>query len=214
MRWLVACALVVVAGHAALAKRVILEPPLVRACPGGTTWPTVAACLAKQGTAVVVRQTTTARLVRVVQLRDGKPYNRTLLYYVIRKGAWKLGGHWRSYGADFDILGFAPLTVGKHVGHRIDVGQTMAFTAVVDDISPVPALLRTQHALLCGGDYYTCADVTTRCEVLVHGRAVSAFHGVLSIRDNNLAQVSGDRSRVGRNCVAADRRTYLGWLQP
>lgn len=211
MRWLVLC--VLLAGHTALAKRVVMDPPLVRACPGGKAWPAIAACVAKQGTVRVVRQTPTARLVRIEQVRDGKPYETTLALYVIRKGEWKLGGMWRSYATEFDVLGFEQVTVGKHTGHRIDLGQTQTFIAVVDDISPVPALLRMKHSLFCGGDYYGCTDVTTLCEVLVRGQARFVFRGSLSIKDDNMVVVSGDRTKVGPSCATSER-AYLGWQQP
>ena len=208
MRWLVLGLMLVAAARDADAK-LVMDPPMVRKCPGAKAWDGVAACLARHGLAQVLRQVAGARLVRFVE--TGSRQESGLFLYVERKGAWQIGGHWPAYG-DYQLLGFEPLTIGGHKGYRIDIGQIQPFAFVVDDVSPVLAVLRMRHTLFCSGDDYTCPDAVSACEVLVRGNARFAFRGVLAIEGTSVS-VTGDRSKAGEQC-SVQPRVYLGWSQP
>jgi hypothetical protein len=211
MRWLVIFCVLALASGTARAL-VILDPPMVRRCPSGKTFDAVTSCLAKHVTVKVVRQLPNARLLALSEKTAGGQLVETgLLLYVQRKQEWRVGGYWRGYG-DYQLLAFQPLTIGKHAGYRIDVGHASPFMYLVDNLSPVRATLRMKRVLFCSGDSYGCPDVTTLCEVLVHGSAVAAFHGSLAIEDNAIA-IKGDRSKAGAHCNVAPR-TYIGWRQP
>jgi hypothetical protein len=216
MRWLVCLAitastLLFAASDAAARKLVVMDPPMVRACPRAKTFNLVMTCLAKHGTAKLVRDLRGAKLVRLEQA-SGRWVDATLILYVERRNEWQIGGLHRSYGAnESQLLAFEPVTVGKRTGYRIELGSTSQFTYMVDGITPVPADLRTQRSLYCSGDNYRCADVMSLCDVTVGGRTWHTFRGTLSIAEN-MVVVKGDRSRAGPSCNASER-VYLGWPQ-
>lgn len=206
MRWLLVVTLAIASD--ASAEFVVLDPPIVRTCRAANTWDRVAACLAKHGPVKLLRQLKAVRLVAVTT--PGSTVDATLLIYIQREGEWRIGGQMRSL--DYRLLGFEQLTIGHHVGYRLDVGQVSPFTLVVDGVSPVQALLRTKQSVFCSGDSYECTPAITACEVLVRGNVVAAFHGALTIEDVAV-RVSGDRGKAGDHC-AAPPKVYLGWSQP
>jgi hypothetical protein len=193
-------ALAMVIAHEASA-RVILDPPLVRRCPTGKSWGEIAACLSKGATVKVLEQRAGAKLVRLA-LKQSYGVESGLLLYVERRGLWRVGGYMSSYRTDFQLLGFEQIKVGKHKGYRIDIGQVADTRLVIDDISPVPAIVRTRRSLYCSGNQYRCSEVTTLCEVLVHGNTRFLFRGKVSIEDATV-HVKGDTARAGPHCQVA-----------
>ncbi|MEO8699046.1 MAG: hypothetical protein ABI867_03350, partial [Kofleriaceae bacterium] len=210
MRWLVILFVLAMTGTAA-AKLVIMDPPMVRKCPSGKTFEAVKACLATHATVTVLRQLPGARLLALSQKTD-KHAPAGLLLYVQKKSEWRIGGHWENYSGDYQLLTFEAFTIGKHAGYRIEVGQALPLTVMIDNVSPVRGIMRSRRSLFCSGEYYACPDATLSCEVLVHGNAVMAFHGSFKI-EGGVVLVKGDRSKAGPQCNAAPR-VFVGWTQP
>jgi hypothetical protein len=207
MRWLVAC-LLLVSATARAERIVIMEPPVVHTCRQAPSWPRLVACLAKVGKPQVVRAIDHVRLVRLA----GSPASGDSLYlYVERGGQWQLGGMFDG-GDHTELLAFDPLTVGRHVGYRLDIGATSHVSVSLDGVSSVPAVLMTRRAVLCSGDNRSCTDVTTACDVIVYGRTFWSFRGALTIEGNELRLV-GERRMAGPLCTQAER-VFLGWTQP
>jgi hypothetical protein len=200
-------ALAMLIAHEA-AARVVLDPPLVRRCPTGKTWGEIVTCLSKNATVKVLEQRAGAKLVRLA-LKQSYGVESGLLLYVERRGLWRVGGYMSSYRQDFQLLGFEAMKVGKHEGYRIDVGQVADTRVNIDDISPVPAIIRTRRSLYCSGNQYRCSEVTTLCEVLVHGNTRFVFRGKVSIEDDAV-HVKGDTARAGQYCVV-EPRVSLDW---
>ncbi len=111
---------------------------------------------------------------------------------------------------DYEVLEFQPLTIGKHTGYRIDIGQAAPLYMQLDGVTTQMALRRTSQVLFCSPLARDCLH-TTRCEALVRGRAFYTFRGVMKIAGNEVT-VSGDRRIAGPFCNQAER-VMLGWPQ-
>lgn len=213
LRWFAVLALVVTSATAtARAKIVIMEPPLVRACPTGATWEAVDKCLRKQGTPTILRTFPTARLVRLQQVSGGVPSDAGVFLYMQRGNEWRLSGLYENRGVEYEVLAMDTVTVGKHAGYRIDIGQLYRSVVQPDGVTSVPALFALKQSMFCGGDSWRCTEVTTSCDVYVHGAATYSFRGTVTIGDNQV-KVTGDRDHVGPFCAVAEVE-YLGWTQP
>jgi hypothetical protein len=185
---------------------------MVRKCPKGKTWNVVMSCLAKHSTPKVTREVKGAKLVTLLQKTGtGQMADNGVLLYVARAGGWQIGGRFETYGGEYMVLDLVPITVGKRNGYRLDLGQASPFTLMVDNVSPVQALLRVRRSMFCSGDSYACPEATTACEVTVNGLAWFAFRGTVAIREGT-AIVDGDRDRAGPHC-SASQKVYLGWAQ-
>jgi hypothetical protein len=209
MRWLAVLLVLVVASEAS--ARVVMRPPVERLCSRGKTWPEVSACLAKHGAVKLIRSITGARLVSVTEMQDRKLGHEAMYLYIQSNAEWKLGANLNRGFGDFDILALERLVIGKHSGFRIDVGQAWRSTVLLDKVYPVAATYRLKRSLFCGGDGFGCPSITTACEVLVHGKAMFAFRGAMTIEDGAVL-VSGDRSKAGQ--CAPPEKMALGWTQP
>ncbi len=211
MRWLIVLAIVVSASTASARRLVISDPPMVRKCPRAKTWPLVMQCLAKHATPKVSREVKGAKLVTLMQKSSGgKLIDHGVLLYVERNGQWQIGGRFETYGGEYAVLGFAPLTIGKRTGYRLDIGQVTQTTVMIDAISPVQATQRLHRVMFCSGDSYACPEAQTSCDVSVNGNAWFVFRGNLAFEDNNIATVTGDRERAGGYC-GGNPKVYLGW---
>ncbi len=210
MRWVVAFALLLaVPAHAK--ELVIEEPSQYYVCPKGKTWDEVAKCLRQHGRPEIVRTLAGAKLVRLDQ-RDGDKWVDTGLYlYVAQKTGWAAAGNFQGGGTDYELLDLAPLTIGKHTGYRLDIGQATPLYVQLDGVTTSLALRRGTYTLLCNGIDGTCLFVTRNCEVLVHGNAYWTFRGAMTI-DGNEVKVAGDRGYAGPFCSQAER-VFLGWPQ-
>jgi hypothetical protein len=213
MRWFVACLIAVAStAEVARAKIVIMEPAIARECAHAPSWNAIEKCLHKLGTPTVVRELPGGKLVRLDQVRAGEDaFDAGLSLYVPRGKEWKLAGLYEARG-DYEMLAAAPLTVAKHAGFRIDVGELVRTFVSPDGVGSVPAVVAMHRVMLCGTDSWRCTEVITSCEVLVRGAALWTFHGELSITDNQV-KVAGDRRNVGSFCFAPESE-YLGWTQP
>jgi hypothetical protein len=212
VRWVLLLAIGLSASTADARRLVISDPPMVRKCPKGKTWQTVMSCLQQHSTPKVAREVRGAKLVTLFQKNGtNQLVDHGVLLYVERNGGWQIGGRFETYGAEYTVLGLDTITIGKRTGYRLDLGQASPFTLMVDNVSPVPALLRTRRSMFCSGDSYACADATTMCEVTVEGHAWYVFRGKVTFEEN-AAVVEGDRARAGQHCLV-NQKVYLGWVQ-
>jgi hypothetical protein len=213
MRWLIACAFVVVATTSlARAKIVIMEPTVASLCPRAKSWDGVEKCLKKIGGSTLLRTLPEARLVSVID-RPGGTTVTALALYVQRGKEWILGGLYEARGSEFELLDAATLVVGKHTGYRIEIGDLGRIAISLDGATTVAALLAKRQVLLCGGENYRCTEITTSCDLFVRGGALWSFHGAYKIVDNNTVLVVGDR-RIGGSTCAVPEKQFLGWEQP
>jgi hypothetical protein len=198
---------VLLAGDAA-ARIVIMDPPIVSACPGGKSWDVVQACLARQGKLTFERTLPAARLVRVVQNNDGKPFDAGVYLYLQRADkSWQIGGMYE--GHSYAILALKPLTIAGHQGYQLDIGQLVRTQVSIDGATSVPVVIATKRVLLCAGDHHGCPDVTTQCDVMIRGKVLWTFRGTMAFEPGKVV-VNGDRRFGGKVCVPA-RETFLGW---
>jgi hypothetical protein len=214
MRWVVvACALVLVSATAvARAKIVIMEPAIVRQCPHAPTWDGIEKCLKKLGKPTVLRSLPGARVVRLDQKSGDADFDIGVSLYVDQGKQWKLAGLYEAHGTEYELLAAEPLTVGKHTGYRLEVGEMLRTAVSLDGVTSTPALFTMRRVMFCGGDAWRCPEVITACDVLVRGAALWAFRGAITIADNKVT-VKGDRSITGSFCSVPEQ-TFLGWSQP
>jgi hypothetical protein len=206
-------ALVVMSATAtARAKIVVMDPPLVRACPTGATWEYIDKCLHKQGKPTILRSFPTARLVQLQQISGGVPSDAGVFLYMQRGNQWRLSGLYENRGAEYEVLAMNEITVGKHAGFRIDIGQLFRSAVQPDGFTSVPALFAMKQSMFCGGDSWRCTEVTTACDVYVHGAATYSFRGSVTIGENQV-KITGDRDHLGPFCSAPETE-FLGWTQP
>lgn len=169
-----AIAIVIALGSTAEALVVIDEPPIVEACGHGKTWSDIDVCLKRQGAITVERVLPKAKLVRVVQTENKKPYDLGVYLYVQRPdGAWSVGGMFS--GASYSVLELAPLVIDSHAGYRLVVGQLVRTRISIGGATSLPVILQTQRTLFCAGDRYGCADATTHCDVIYAARRCGRF---------------------------------------
>jgi hypothetical protein len=210
MRWLavvVAVALATLSATDTEAKRVRIDPPIVRECSSNAKWDAVMTCLGKHGTPEIVRTLDGVKLVAIgKQVRSWLDHGYYI--YTYRDGKWTLSGMYEPAG-HADLLDFQRITIAKHTGFMLDVGQS--FPTALTGITPNrPGEVRARHAVLCRGDYWSCADVMTACEVLVGGRAYFTFRSKLVPNADGSVSTPGDRSRAGTMCASVER-VPLGW---
>lgn len=190
------------------ARIVIDEPAIVLACRGGKDWADVSTCLARQGAVTIERVLPRAKLVRIVQTEDKRQYDIGIYLYLQRgNGSWEVGGMFT--GTSYSVLDLTQVTIESHTGFGIRIGQIIRTSASLDGATAMPVILQTQRTLLCAGETYNCADVTTHCDVIYRGKAIWTFRGALAF-ERGLVRDIGDRSRGGMMCVPQDR-TFLGW---
>jgi hypothetical protein len=212
VRWLICLGILFAASGADARRLVIQDPPMVRKCPRAKTWNLVMSCLAQHYTPKLAREVKGAKLVTLLQKTgNGTLIDSGVLLYVERNGVWQVGGRYETYNGEYAILGLSPVTIGKRTGFRLDLGQVVTTTIMVDAVSPVAATLRLRRSMFCNGDSYGCPEVTTSCDVSVDGKAWYVFRGTLGFEEN-IVTVTGDRERAGPNCNV-NPKIYLGWSQ-
>jgi hypothetical protein len=209
VRWLIGLVVLMGMFAEARAELVVSDPPMVRRCPRAKTWDLVVKCLSKFGTVKVTRQFPRAKLATLYQKQGTQDVDIGLVFYVERNGEWQIGGRFETYGQEYRLLGIEPVTIGKKAGYRLEVGQTSAFTLMIDNVTPVPAQMRMKRILFCNGDSYACPEVIGQCEISVQGKTWFLFRGTLEYEDN-VVNVRGDRTRGGVHCNIPPK-IYLGW---
>jgi hypothetical protein len=209
VRWLVL--LVLLATSARADMLVIEEPGIYYQCPTGKSWDEVTKCLKKHGRPEIVKSLSGAKLVRLDQQENGQWVDGGLYLYIEANKAWKVAGAWFGRGSDYELLDFKPLTVGKHTGHRIDIGQAQALWVQLDGVTAQQAVRRSSQTLFCGGVRNDCTTAMTNCEVLVRGGAFWTFRGVMKVNGNEVS-IEGDRKNAGPFCTQAEK-VFLGWPQ-
>jgi hypothetical protein len=211
VRWVALLVLVVSASASARMRIVMLDPPVVRGCPRAATWDAVAACLKKHGSPTVMKTLPMARLVHLELRGNGAASDGGVYLYMQNAKGWRLAGMYQNRGSEYEVLGFEKVTVGTHVGYRVDVGQLMRTQVQPDGFTNVPALFSLHQAMFCGGDSWRCTEVVASCDVFVHGGALWTFRGTVSLAEN-MVRITGDRSHVGPLCSAPEQEP-LGWTQ-
>ena len=187
---------------------VIMDPPMVRACPRAPTWQGITQCLVKHGsTPYVVREAPHAKLVQIDQA-DSNPRDAGVLLYIEEPKQWVLAGLYMQ-GTTYEVLAFEPITIKQHTGYRIDIGFSNPTVASVDGLSSIQALQRGRLSMFCSGVSWSCSEVVTSCEILVHGNAWWSFHGNVTVGDSKLT-VTGDPSVTGQGCWGRRRRSSAG----
>jgi hypothetical protein len=179
-------------------------------CPKGLAFTDVTRCLAKNAHVQPVGSIVGARLVRL-DIPDRPTVNKLMLY-AEANGAWRIVGEWTL--RDLTVVDFQALTLGKHTGYRIDVGQAFDVTVNVENAdtqAPLsrPGLVRTSTSLFCGSAALGCDRIMTDCEVLVRGKALWMFHGQLKVEGKRIT-VDGDRRHTGSWCTAPGN-LFLRW---
>ncbi len=201
MRGLVIGLLLAAASARAEAKIVIMEAPVPHNCRSAPTWSQLEICLKKIDKITVLRDTADAKLVVVGDLGT--------YLYLKRPQAWQLGGSYE--GGPVVLIDLHAVTINKHLGYRIDLGTQLVTEIAVDDNGGAePATIRSVHTLFCSGDGYNCVDALTRCDAIVHGKSYFVFRGTLTVEDQNIVHVVGDRTRSGPTCTGQEKM-YLGW---
>jgi hypothetical protein len=194
-------------------KIVIMEPPLVRACPRVKSWQDLTGCLTKHGWGARVERTIgKAKLLRLdVQNGSTRIDNMLALYIEDAKGV-HLGGMYAIAADDASMRSFVlaaeELTVKAHTGIRIDLGEERPSSVSIDDITARSAVQLVRHSLYCSGLSWECADITTACDVLVDGKTYWTFRGNVTIKDNMIL-VAGNRDLAG-SCTSNPSQ-FLGW---
>lgn len=200
--------LMLLAADATARRIVIMDPPIVTACPGGKTWDIVQACLARQGKLTMERTLPAAKLVRLVQNNDGRPFDAGVYLYVQRADkTWGVGGMFE--GNAYTIIDLKPLTIAGHQGYQLDIGQITRTHVSLDGATSVRAVIATKRVLFCAGDRHGCPDATTQCDVMIRGKTLWTFRGTVAFEPGK-AVVRGDRSYGGQVCVPT-RDVFLGW---
>jgi hypothetical protein len=219
---MIALFVIAVSAGRASAEFVIMEPPVVDHCPHGKTWPDVLACVTKLGAPTVLQSTAHERLVRVVQKIQGNVgdavaatyYDLGVYLYVERGKQWQIAGMFEMPG-DYELLSFDHVTIDGHRGYRFDIGRSMVLDVELDDTSRARSMLAQRIAVYCAGDSYRCTDITTACDVIVHGKTYWTFRGSIVVEPKQL-RVVGDRRRSGAPgtsmCTQA-AEVSLGWPQ-
>lgn len=190
---------------------VIDEPPIPSACGAGKTWAVVNTCLARQGQVIMERALPRAKLVRIIQTENGQPIDQGVYLYLLRAdGSWTIGGMFT--GSGYTVLELAPLTLEKHTGYRVAIGQLVRTRTSVGGLVRLPVTIQTQRVLFCSGIGYGCPDTTTHCDVIYRGKALWTYRGALTF-ERGVVRNDGDRSRGGPVCQPG-ARTALGWPIP
>jgi len=188
VKWLLVIAM---CGTAAAEKIVIMEPTIATACPKAATWPQVLACFKKHGlTATSVGTLGDATLIAVT-VNDTLHELEGFALYVRAEsgresGTWRLGGLLQEGGnlADFDVVRLEHL---PKRGYRFDVAASQPSSASIDGVTSTPSIYRQVMASFCSGESYRCMQLIPKCEQLVHGQAIIAFDGSITVHDNILS---------------------------
>ena len=209
VRWLL---LLLIASRAWADMLVIEEEPgMFHACPGGKTWTDVTKCLEKHGRPALVKQIAGARIVRLDQQENGRWIDGGLYLYVEHQGTWKVAGGFFGRDTDYELLDFKPLTVGKHTGYRLDIGQASPLWVQLDGLTSQVATRRAYQTMFCSPINHYCTLALRTCEVLVRGKAYWAFRGAMKLNGNEVT-IAGDRRLAGPYCNQAEK-LFLGWPQ-
>jgi hypothetical protein len=179
------------------ARRVIHIPTMAELCPGNAEWSKVTECIKRHGKLALLRDEANLKLVGVT---EGRRING--LYVYSHDKQWRLRGELRA-DQPHDVLRFERVKLGKHTGHRLDVGFSTATSFSSDGEIVVPALLRQTLTLLCFDDTLGCTQIMTACDLLLHGKAYHSFRGKLEYANRQI-KVVGDRRNAGDECQQAE----------
>ena len=179
--------------------RVMMIPPVARACSEEQTWDDVATCAAKFGAVKIERTLPHARLVRITNANAG---DRGIYLFVESHKAWRLGG---MYEAPVEVLGLDTVSIGTAASTASSIGISEHEDVALDDDDHVHAvslrheqmLLRRRRLSLLDGD-----DVVRRARS--PARRAGRFAARSAGKSGSLL-VTGDRSRAGAASASSAR---------
>lgn len=187
-------ALAFVASGVVVAAGRVIEPSIPRLCPGGPSWGKVAQCLARHGTARVVKSQGDVKLVRLVATDDTGWRMPGLYLYTQSSKKWRLTGMLQ--GDTWDLVSFQRVTSRRFKGHRFDVKRVETDKQLSS--TGTSTSLRQTMAVFCG-DSLPCQTAITSCDFYVNGKVYWMFRGTLEM-GKGLVHVRGDRSKAGGEC--------------
>jgi hypothetical protein len=201
---LLVLAVIATLGGAAHARRPMQQPRLVRECPTAASWSVLLDCFKLHRLAgTIVASVDDAKLISVA-VADATHYSEGLAVYVRsgESGPWHLGGLLGDGAeAGVELLHF------EHVGrnaYRIDRTEMIESSISLDGATSVPALYRDLSTAFCSGTSYRCIQVVSHCEQIVHGQAVMAYAGTLTVHDNTLSlKGAGSQPSCGADVEAS-----------
>jgi hypothetical protein len=196
MKRLVVIALLLVTTSSASPRRVVHIPTISELCPGGESWDKIGECIKRQAPFKLLRDEENLKLVQI-----DEPYRFGGLYIYTHPKQWKLHGEVRLY-QPHEVLAFDRVTFGKRSGYRIDVGISAASSVSFDGETSVDMLIRQKLTNLCFDNSY-CMQVTTACDVFVHGKAYYSFRGKV-VYENRQLKIVGDRTNAGQYCAQGE----------
>lgn len=188
-------------------RLVIMEPTIAMRCPRAPTWEAMDKCVRNFGRPTTLKDQPDLKILAVAS-PSTPSYGLGIFLFLRKDKAWILGG--MQEGDRLDLLSAAPITLNRHAGYRLEIGQTLRTSVMQDDGTATPGIVRYLRTLYCSGDNYNCTQVISLCEVFVGGKVTQLFRGTISVKDQNLLEVDGDRSRAGTSCRVGER-AYLGW---
>jgi hypothetical protein len=119
--------------------RMIMMPSVPRSCPGSSTWQATLDCVARFGTARILRTQGDARLVQL-RAHEGDFRTSGLYLYVHAKKRWRVGGMYLA--AKASVLGFSTPTYDHQKLFRIDLVYAANDEIVVDEVTSRNAFVR------------------------------------------------------------------------
>ncbi|HEY5951983.1 MAG TPA: hypothetical protein VIV40_41085 [Kofleriaceae bacterium] len=177
------------------ARRVVHIPTLEEVCPGNDDWAKVGECIKRHGAFTVVREEANLKVVSL-----GEQSRFAGIYIYMHGKTWRMHGQLR-ISEPHDVLDFSHVTFGNHVGVRLDVGLTTPMSFSIDgETSETMGLFRQTLTLLCFEDGVGCTQMTTACDLMLHGKAYYSFRGKLRYANHQL-EVIGDRRIAGDYCA-------------
>jgi hypothetical protein len=165
-------------------------------CPRTSRWEKFVACEYKKTKVSVLHDQPTAKLIASVPAGYQAGYRRIELVF-LTGGAWVKSGFYTETNPTSELLGYQQLAKDTY---RIDVGYAAPTWVTTDDITTRPALVRHAYTYVCA-PALGCRSVMTACDVLVHGKTISTFHGTPKW-DGKQLQIQGDVRNTNRYCAA------------
>jgi hypothetical protein len=165
-------------------------------CPKTGTWAKLQKCQFREATDVqLLRDLPTAKLVAYAP-RGYTAGMKRLELYLLANGAWTKSGFYAETSPSAELIAFE--VVAGDV-FRLDMGYASSTWVTLDEMNTRPAMLRRRYTYFCSMTH-GCRSVLSACDVLVHGKAVSTFHGDVKWTGTQL-EIRGDGRGTNRYCT-------------
>ena len=165
-------------------------------CPKTSTWAKLQKCqFANAEDVKLLRDLPNAKLVAYA-LRGYNAQQRRLELYVLAKSGWMKTGFYAETSPNAELLGFEAVAGDVF---RLDMGYASSTWVTLDEMNTRPAMLRRRYTYFCSMTH-GCRSVLSACDVLVHGKAVSTFHGDVRWTGTQL-EIRGDGRGTNRYCT-------------